>query len=106
MSLPDILVVEETVEKETIISTETPTPITPTVSIVEDKREGIKRELERIDLLSIRPLRARLFDTATSEDEERLTKLENRARDLRQQLEILSKDVIQSILNETSKEGA
>lgn len=50
------------------------------------ERAKILRKLVAIDMKSIRPLRARLFNTATQQDENTLTALENEARALREEL--------------------
>lgn len=50
------------------------------------RRIDIMRELDAIDLQSVRPLRAKLTGTATAEDETRLASLEDRALALRTEL--------------------
>lgn len=50
------------------------------------RRIGIQRELDAIDLQSVRPLRAKLAGTATAEDEARLASLEAQAQTLRAEL--------------------
>lgn len=50
------------------------------------RRIDIQRELDAIDLQSVRPLRAKLAGTATAEDEARLASLEEQAQTLRAEL--------------------
>lgn len=61
-------------------------PVTPASEL---RRREILRELEQIDLQSVRPLRAKLAGTATTEDERILTELEARASTLRAELTTL-----------------
>ena len=51
-----------------------------------DRRIEIQRELDAIDMQSVRPLRAKLAGTATAEDEARLASLEAQAQTLRTEL--------------------
>lgn len=53
------------------------------------RRIEIQRELDAIDLQSVRPLRAKLAGTATAEDERILSELESRAAALRTELATL-----------------
>ena len=50
------------------------------------RRIEIQRELDAIDLQSVRPLRAKLAGTATAEDEARLASLDAQAQTLRTEL--------------------
>ena len=50
------------------------------------RRIEIQRELDAIDMQSVRPLRAKLAGTATAEDEARLASLEAQAQTLRTEL--------------------
>jgi|GEM_PF-5660445 len=50
------------------------------------RRADIQRELDAIDMQSVRPLRAKLAGTATAEDEARLASLETQAQTLRAEL--------------------
>lgn len=50
------------------------------------RRAEIMRELDAIDMQSVRPLRAKLKGTATAEDEARLASLEAQAQTLRAEL--------------------
>jgi hypothetical protein len=51
-----------------------------------DRCAAIQRELDAIDLQSVRPVRAKLAGTATAEDETRLASLEAQAQTLRAEL--------------------
>ncbi len=51
-----------------------------------DRCAAIQRELDAIDLQSVRPLRAKLAGTATADDEARLASLEAQAQTLRTEL--------------------
>lgn len=51
-----------------------------------DRRIEILRELDAIDMQSVRPLRAKLAGTAAADDEARLTSLEAQAQTLRTEL--------------------
>ena len=53
---------------------------------VAARRADILRELDAIDMQSVRPLRAKLAGTATAEDEARLASLEAQAQTLRTEL--------------------
>jgi len=50
------------------------------------RRNKIHNELEEIDKLSTRPLRACINKTATKEDKQKLKDLEKRAMELREEL--------------------
>ena len=63
----------------------TPPPPDP----VTTRRADIHRELDTIDLQSVRSLRAKLAGTATAEDERILSELEARAAVLRAELATL-----------------
>ena len=51
-----------------------------------DRREEIQRELDAIDMQSVRPLRAKLAGTATAEDDAYLAAIEAQAQTLRTEL--------------------
>lgn len=51
-----------------------------------DRRAAILRELDAIDLQSVRPVRAKLAGTATAEDEAKIAALEAQAQTLRTEL--------------------
>ena len=56
---------------------------------ITTRRADIHRELDTIDLQSVRSLRAKLSDTAAAEDERILSELESRAAALRTELATL-----------------
>lgn len=58
----------------------------PRPDTIATRRAAILRELDAIDLQSVRPLRAKLAGTATAEDEARLASLEAQAQTLRTEL--------------------
>lgn len=54
-----------------------------------DRCAAILRELDAIDMQSVRPVRAKLAGTATPEDEAKIASLEERASKLRHELSTL-----------------
>jgi hypothetical protein len=64
-----------------------PVEIGPT--LVEAKQAEIKNELDKLDMASIRPLRAHIAGTSTSDDTEKLAENEARVQTLRAELAAL-----------------
>lgn len=58
----------------------------------EEKEEELKAQLDEIDKLAIRPLRATAAGTATDEDRETLAELEKQAEEIRAELAELSEE--------------
>lgn len=58
----------------------------------EEKEEELKAQLDEIDKLAIRPLRAIAAGTATDEDRETLAELEKQAEEIRAELAELSEE--------------
>lgn len=56
-----------------------------------DRQAQIQRELDAIDLQSVRPVRAKLAGTATAEDEAKIAALEAQAQTLRTELADMQK---------------
>ena len=63
---------------------------------IESRIREIKSELDKIDTLTIRPLRAKMAGVETEADNDKLESLELQAQDLREELDTLESNTTET----------